>query len=429
MKWNRLVLPSLLCAVSASSVSSQVPAGTWPQWGGPTRDFKAPAVRLAPSWPAAGPKALWSRALGDGYSAIVTDGDALYTMYRPPKGMVSAVLSKFTGSVPEAVIALDSATGKTRWEHVYEAAPKSGMNMEYGPGPHSTPLLAGDLLFTVSTTGRLMALEKATGKERWAQELWSAMGGTVQDRGYSCSPLAYGENVLVSVGGKGQAVVAFRQKDGQVAWKAGDQGVSPSSLMVINLDGQDQLVMFHADGIAGLDPRNGAVLWDHPHKTDWGLNIALPIWGDDHLLFMSSAYSGGSRVVQLTRAGEKTQVKELWFDNRLRIHHGNGLRIGDYVYGSSGDFGPSTMVAMNVRNGEMAWRERGLAKATAVLADGKALLLDEEGTLALATLSPQKMEIHSKAQVFTGRCWTAPTLAGTRLYLRDRTAIKAFDVG
>ena len=426
MKWTRLILPALLGATSASS---QVPTGAWPQWGGPTRDFKAPAAKLAASWPASGPRALWSRELGDGYSAIVTDGDALYTMYRPPQGMIGSVVSKFTGSSPEAVIALDPATGKTRWEHVYEAPPRSGMNMEYGPGPHATPLLAGDLLFTVSTNGRLMALEKATGRQRWAQELWDALGGTVQDRGYSCSPLAYGENVLVTVGGQGQGVVAFRQRDGQVAWKAADLQPSPSSLTVISLDGQDQLLMFHANGIAGLDPRNGAVLWDHPHKTDWGLNIALPIWGEDKLLFVSSAYSGGSRVLQLARAGDKTQVKELWFDNRLRIHHGNGLRIGDHVYGSSGDFGPSTLVAMNVRTGEMAWRERGLAKATAVLADGKAVMLDEDGTLALVTLTPEKMQIHSKASVFQGRSWTAPTLAGTRLYLRDRTAVKAFDIG
>jgi outer membrane protein assembly factor BamB len=427
MKWTRLSLPILFCAASASP---QSPTAAWPQWGGPTRDFKAPAAtRLAASWPAAGPKALWSRTLGDGYSAIVTDGDALYTMYRPPKGVVGTVVSKFTGSDPEAVIALDPATGKTRWEHVYEAPPKGGMNMEYGPGPHATPLLAGDLVFAVGTSGRLMAIEKATGKERWAQELWDAMGGTVQDRGYSCSPLAYGENVLVTVGGKGQGVVAFRQRDGQVAWKATDLQPSPSSLMVITLDGQDQLLMFHANGIAGLDPRSGAILWDHPHKTDWGLNIALPIWGEDKLLFVSSAYSGGSRVLQLARVGDKTQVKELWFNNKLRIHHGNGLRIGDHVYGSSGDFGPSTLVAMNVRTGEMAWQKRGLAKATALLADGKLVLLDEEGTLALATVTPQDLQIHSQASVFQGRSWTAPTLAGTRLYLRDRTAIKAFDIG
>ena len=70
-----------------------------------------------------------------------------------------------------------------------------------------------------------------------------------------------------------------------------------------------------------------------------------------------------------------------------------------------------------------------LAKATAVLADGKLVLLDEEGTLALATATPEKLTVISKASVFQGRSWTAPTLAGTRLYLRDRTAIKAFDIG
>lgn len=426
MNWTRFSLPVVLCATSASPQPS---APTWPQWGGPTRDFRAPAARLAATWPAAGPQALWSRDLGDGYSAIVTDGVSLYTMYRPPKGMLGTVVSKFTGGETEAVIALDPATGRTVWEHAYDTAQRKDLNLEYGPGPHSTPLVAGDLVFAVGTTGRLVALERSTGKMRWSHELWDALGGKVQDRGYSCSPLAYGENVLVTVGGKGQAVMAFRQRDGQVAWKAADFDPSPSSLTVMSVDGQDQLVMFHSDRIAGLDPTNGAVLWNHPHKTEWGLNIAPPIWGEGNLLFLSSAYSGGSRVLHLAQAGGKTQVKELWFNNKMRIHHANGLRIGDYVYGSSGDFGPSFLVAMNVRTGEVAWQERGLAKATAVLADGKLVLLDEDGTLALATVTPQKLEIHSKASVFQGRSWTAPTLAGTRLYLRDRVAIKAFDIG
>src|SRR5215831_4392539 len=52
---------------------SQTFAEDWLVWGGKNRDFRANASGLADSWPTAGPKKLWSRALGDGYSAIAED--------------------------------------------------------------------------------------------------------------------------------------------------------------------------------------------------------------------------------------------------------------------------------------------------------------------------------------------------------------------
>jgi hypothetical protein len=112
----------------------------------------------------------------------------------------------------------------------------------------------------------------------------------------------------------------------------------------------------------------------------------------------------------------------------MRIHFGNAIRLGDTVYGSSGDFGPAFLTAIDVRSGSVKWQERGLARATAVHADGRLLLLDEDGVLALATVGPRGLEVHAKADVLDGRAWTVPTLAGTTLYVRDRAAISAFDL-
>src|SRR5262245_29832074 len=74
----------------------------WPQWGGPDRNFTVKSKGLAASWPATGPKQLWSRPLGRGHSAIVVDGKTLYTMYSIGED--------------EVVIALAADTGKTIWE-------------------------------------------------------------------------------------------------------------------------------------------------------------------------------------------------------------------------------------------------------------------------------------------------------------------------
>jgi outer membrane protein assembly factor BamB len=417
----------LLAAIVAASAVAAL-AADWPQFGGPGRDFTAPAA-LPASWPASGPRQLWARELGDGYSGIAAVGGVLYTQYHPAKGMLASLMDRFRGAVthPEVVIAVDAATGRTLWEHAYDAGPP-GVNLEYGPGPNATPLVHGGLVYAAGVTGKLHALDAKTGGVVWSQDLWGALGGKRFDRGYSNSPVAYGSTIIVFLGGAGQGVVALDAKSGSVVWKGGNFDAGGSSPLLINVNGQEQLVVFHPGGVAGMDPRNGTVLWDHPHRTDYGLNISLPIWGPDNILFVSSAYSAGSRALQLSQSGGRTTVKELWFSNKMRLHFGNGVRIGDYVYGSSGDFGPAFFTAVNVRTGEAAWQERGLARAQFVNAGSTFVLLDEDGALALATATPQKFSILGRAEVLTHRAWTAPTVAGTRVFVRDRAMMKAFDL-
>ena len=54
----------------------------WSQWGGAERNFRVDDVELADGWPEGGPKRLWERPLGPGYTSILADGTTLYTMYR-----------------------------------------------------------------------------------------------------------------------------------------------------------------------------------------------------------------------------------------------------------------------------------------------------------------------------------------------------------
>jgi len=419
---KRLLLAALaLSAALPCAASGQTKA--WPQFGGPTRDFKLSGTGIAKSWPSSGPKTLWARELGDGYSSIVSDGRVLITMYRPVKGIVAPEPEL------EVVIALDSETGKTLWEHRYGAPFAAKMNLNEGPGPHSTPLIVGDLVYSVGATGKMFALDVKTGRIVWSHDLWSELSGQMMGRGYSPSPLLYEDTIIVPLGGKGQALAAFGPKDGKLLWKGGDVDLSPASPMLIDVDGQDQLVLFNASGIAGLDPSNGTVLWRHPHKTDWGLNISTPVWGPDKRLFLSSAYGTGSRVLELTRADGKTTPKEVGYAGKLQLHFGNGIRIGDIIYGSSSNFGPAFFSAFDVKSGNILWQERGFSRASFLLADDRFVILDEDGTLALAEATQTGLKIHGKASVLTNRAWTAPTLVGKRLYVRDRKSIKALDLG
>jgi len=207
------------------------PSRGWPGWGGPGGDFKVRAAGLSPSWPAEGPPQLWSRQLGDGYSAILADGERLYTFYRQGDDEVAA--------------ALEPATGRTLWEHRYPApitAKQDNTHRKYGVGPQATPVLTREGLVTIGWNGNLHCLKKDTGEVLWSHDLARDFGSTSMGRGFSSSPVAYRDLVLCLVGGPGSGLMAFNSGDGRVVWARHDFKRSHSSPILINVDGQDQLV-------------------------------------------------------------------------------------------------------------------------------------------------------------------------------------------
>ena len=55
-------------------------------------------------------------------------------------------------------------------------------------------------------------------------------------------------------------------------------------------------------------------------------------------------------------------------------------------------------------------------------------MLDQDGVLALATPAAEGLKVHSRVQLLERFAWTPPTLAGTRLYVRDRKTLVALDL-
>ena len=371
---------------------------------------------------------LWSRPLGTGHSAIHVDEDRLYTMYRAGNGRAR----QGPWEAEEVVVALDAASGKTIWEHKY---PSRREDFSFGAGPHSTPLVVGNRLFTIGTNQQLFAFEKRTGKVLWSHDLIQDFGSPellirpVVKVGYGCSPIAYRDTIICSVGGPGQSVMAFRQSDGAVAWKSGDFLTSAAAPVLIEFEGEPQLVFLAGGTITAIRPDDGQVLWSHAHDPGNDLNCATPLWGDDNILFVSSAYKAGSRAIQLKKAGHATVTEELWFTNRVRFMFLNAVRVGDFVYGTTGDFGPAFLTALNIKTGQSAWQHRGFGRASLLQAGEKTIIMDEDGDLALARLTPKGVTVLAQTKVFDTTTWTAPTLVGTTLYARDREKIVAMNLG
>ncbi|HXG46589.1 MAG TPA: PQQ-binding-like beta-propeller repeat protein [Methylomirabilota bacterium] len=418
-----------LIAAERSAPPAPAPDGgaSWRLWGGPGADFRVASGPLAESWPTNGPARLWSRPLGDGYSGIAAEDGVLYTAYRRETN--------------DVVVALDAATGRTLWETAYPAPFSSGWPEEVGPGPYAMPEVVGDRLVMAGSNGQLLSLDKRTGKIIWHHDLWDeTFTGTRLSFGYSCHVLPYKRTLIALVGTRrikestnappaGGSVVALRADDGGVVWKGLTFTNAHSSPKLITVDGQPQVVALVAQEVVAFSPEDGTFYWSHPHPNEYGLAISQPIWGPDNILVISTAYGGGARGLRLRQAAGRTTVEELWRSSRIQCHFGSMILDGHHAYVSSGQSGPGFLIAFDVRSGTVRWQERGFGKAQLVAADGKLVLLDEEGVLGLVRAKPERLEILARAPVLKKVAWTPPTLVGTRLYVRDRETIMALELG
>ena len=140
------VAPSLALTGGAATPTGRArPA--WPQWGGPNRNFVVDTPPIATTWPADGPRRLWQRPLGDGFSAIVTDGTTLYTLYRD-------------GSPRRR----RRAGRRRRQDHAGRRATRRRSRRPArsvsGRAPRAAPVVAGDRLITVSAGGLMNSFDR-----------------------------------------------------------------------------------------------------------------------------------------------------------------------------------------------------------------------------------------------------------------------------
>jgi outer membrane protein assembly factor BamB len=272
------------------------------------------------------------------------------------------------------------------------------------------------------------ALNKNDGKVVWTHDLWAEdFAGNIQIHGYSSSPMVYKDTVIVPLGGVKAGLVAFNQKDGKIRWKALDFNNSYSSPRLMNVAGEQQIVVFMAEELIGVNPDTGVLRWRYPHVNQWNHNITVPeVAGDT--IFLSSPQAG-AKGIRLSLQGGEIQVEEIWSTRRVQFYHGSSVREGDWVYGSTGTMALNFMAAVNLRTGEIGWRERGFARANCVEANGKLIILDEDGVLYLASATPEKLVVHASTQLLNRTAWTVPTIVGQTLYVRDARKILAVNLG
>ncbi|MHA3774334.1 PQQ-binding-like beta-propeller repeat protein [Verrucomicrobiota bacterium sgz303538] len=389
-------------------------AADWPQWRGPQRDDVSRETGLLKQWPAEGPKRVWLfEKAGAGYAGFSIADGQLFTMG--------------TRDGKEVLLALDANTGKELW-----SAPIGDvLGNNWGDGPRGTPTVDGDRVYALGGQGTLICADRKGGQVVWKHTM-QELGGKTPGWGYTESVLVDGNQVVCTPGGKQGTLAAFDKNTGAKLWQSTEwtDGAQYSSIVPAKINGQQQYVQLVMEAFAGVDPKDGKVLWRVPFPGRTAV-IPTPIVRDNNV-FVTAGYGVGSKMVEIQPGN---QVKEIYENKIMKNHHGGVVLVGDHLYGHSDGVG---WLCMDFKTGNQVWAERNaLGKGAVSAADGMLYCLDEgKGTVVLAEAAPTGWKEHgrftlepqSKTRSPQGRIWTHPVISNGKLYLRDQEYIYCFDV-
>jgi outer membrane protein assembly factor BamB len=398
--------PAVACIMAALNL-----AADWPHFLGPQRNSTSTEAGLLQTWDAKGPPLVWQKEVGEGYSAPVVAGGRLILFHR-------------IGD-EEIVECLDAANGKEIWKH-HESTNYSDP-LGKGDGPRSTPLIAGERVYTLSPGGRLLCLEMAGGKKVWQRELLHDYNVPRSYFGVGTSPILEGGRLLVNVGGRDAGIVAFDKDSGKEVWKATQDGASYSSPIAADLDGVRHVVFLTRQGIVSLDPANGNVRFQKRWRSrmDASVNAATPVVVGDGLFF-TACYETGAILVRAKKDG----LEELWNNDRsLSCHFGTPVYHEGFLYGFDGRQESGTEFrCIEAKTAQVQWRKEGFGCGSMILAEGNLIVLSENGELVLVECKSDKYREKARAAVLTGACRAHMALANGRLYARDNRKLACWNL-
>ena len=408
------VLNSWVSCALVSLVALSAFGADWPQWRGDSRRDHSPDKGLLAQWPQEGPKQVWSfNNAGSGYAGFAIAKDSLFTM-----GLRDGM---------EFLIAVNASTGKELWSSSAGQKYPNG----WGDGPRMTPTVDGDRVFAIGGQGLLICVEAKNGKLIWSKNLVTDLGGQLQDWGYTESPLVVGDIVICTPGGPQGTLAGLDKSSGAVRWRTSGltDKAQYSSPILIQHEGQPQVVQLVMNRFFGVSPKDGSVLW----KKDFPGRVAViptPIY-EDGIVYVTAGYGVGCEAVRL---GTNNSIAPLYSNKVMKNHHGGVVCVDGYLYGHSDGAG---WVCQELKTGKEIWSHKGFGKGSVTYADGKLICLDERnGDVALVEASTQgwkelsrfKLAPLSSKRSSQGGIWPHPVVVNGRLYLRDQELLHCFNV-
>ena len=413
-------------AVGLAMLAMTLRAEPWPEYRGAAGDGVVKG-KILTTWPAEGPKRLWTVPTPAGFSSFsVSDGRAFTLVTRSVDGTLSAVC-----------LALDAGSGKELWATPIGVAKYPGggdsgaQDNKGGDGPRSTPSVNAGRVYVYSADMVLSCLDAAGGKLLWKKDILADFGGKNIGWKSAMSPAVDGELVYVAGGGAGQAMLAFNQVSGANVWKSGDDAFTHASPLVATVHGVRQMIYMMQSGLVAVDSATGTALWRQafPYRTS---TACLPVLAGD-IVFCTAGYDIGGGAYRIVKSGAEFTTQELW---RAKGNKPVASLWSPPVYRegflsgmlSFKQFGRGPLKCVDAKTGQVKWEQAGFGTGNVILAGDHLVALSDDGHVSLVKASPTGFKESARFKALSGKCWSTPAIADGRLYVRSTREGACFDL-
>ena len=352
---------------------------SWSQWRGPNRDG---LIEKNAPWPekinSSFLKQNWRIKMGKGYSGPIVSEQLVFST----ESMEDNEITK----------AYNRADGKLVWSNEWAGKMKVPFfASKNGSWIRSTPVYDGENIYVCGMRDVIHSLDAKTGKTNWKVDFVERYKTPLPAFGMVCSPIIDGDFLYVQAGA---GFVKLNKKTGESIWrsltdKGGMFGSAFSSPVIVEIHGQKQVIVQTRTDLAGVNPKNGNVIWKQPIKAFRGMNILTPSIKDNNIF--TSSYGGKSLLFNVQNKGDLKSINKKW-ENKQEGYMSGPIILDGYCYIH---LRKQRITCLDMENGETKWiSSKSFGKYMSMVSNGKEILaLDEDGTLYLIDPNPEKFVI------------------------------------
>lgn len=416
------VLPSPVRASARGPTAALIPSPEkgWPQFRGPRRDGASDERGLLQSWPAPGPRLLWSATgAARGYSSPIIAGGRIFV----------------TGDASESLrITAYDLSGKPAW-----TATNGDSWLNQHQGARASVTYSAGRIYHQNAHGRLACFDATNGAEIWAVDLLQRFRGENITWGLSECVIVDERAVYATAGGKDALLVAFDKRDGKLLWQSeplvGEKGAAETAgyaaPILVEFAGRRLLIGASSRHLYCADAASGKIQWTRPRPTSYAVLAMSPVLVGDGV-FMSAPYGPPGalyRLIAPAASGGTVTNEEVW-TTRLDPAQGGVVHANGRLYGASYQRGGG-WAALDAASGKVLYERTDLTKGAPLFADNRLYALCEDGWMVLLEPAATKFEERGRFRMATARdrdAWAHPVIHDGRLYLRYHDTIYCYDV-
>lgn len=387
----------------------------WPQYRGVAGDGVSAEVL---KWKQAGLKPVWKTPSGGGFSSYSVAGGRVFTL----------ALREKDGAPQEFLTVQDAVSGKELWAAALSVVKFDGggddgtPDNKGGDGPRSTPVVLGNRVYVLSSQLALRAFDVATGNPVWTVDIKAEHEGQNIRWQNAASPLIEGGLLYVGGGGPGKSLMAVDPVNGKIVWKAFDEKITHATPVAATIQGQRQVIFFLQSGLLSVEPKSGKELWRYsfPFKVS---TAASPVVSGD-IVYCSAGYGVGAGAVRIAKTGAgftATEIYRMPGNQPLANHWSTPVVKDGYLYGmfQFKEYGKGPVKCVDIATGDVKWTKEGFGPGHVVLMGNEVVALSDAGEIVRFAAEPAAYKELSRQKVLEGKCWTTPTIADGRLFVRS----------